>query len=117
MIAIMFFVFVWGCGNMAFGLQIFDENGNIILDTSTETTYVLGSGTTGHEDGYIQNAKFLTGYPWYAVSQHEDVISEHGVEQGYCPYFVFEGDKLRWIWPQNPGILKKLSVDFIYGVT
>ncbi len=49
---------------MACGLQVFDENGQIIVDVNSCITKVLGIGDTGVEDGAIVNEGLSLGYFW-----------------------------------------------------
>lgn len=48
------------------GLQVWDENGNIVIDTSTQTTSVLGNITINSPGTYsITDSRFGLGKPFY----------------------------------------------------
>lgn len=63
------------------GLQCWDANGNMALDTTDRLTRVLGEFDTGTSDGSMYDEYVLTGTPWYIISktQNEEWIIESSI--------------------------------------
>lgn len=53
---------------MPVGLQVIDEDGNVIVDTSTRLGRILGVTTIGASSGTVVDSGFLQGTPfWVAI--------------------------------------------------
>lgn len=53
---------------MGIGLQVFDEDGNTILETDNRLGRILGVSTISASSGTIVNSGFTEGTPfWYAI--------------------------------------------------
>lgn len=52
------------------GIQIFDEQGNIVLDTSTHTTCIFGKVVIDKEGDYsFTDSRFSWGTPFYLIDK------------------------------------------------
>lgn len=60
----MYCEYDWGCGDMACGLQVFDANGNLDVDTSTGIAKYLGEFTTGFNAGSFSKSELKGGRIW-----------------------------------------------------
>lgn len=90
---------------MAYGLRTYDAAGNIMVDTSTRLTRVLGS-TTVSSTGSVTVPEFATdGSPWYAVFVDQSTPYAE-------PEITFSGTTLSW----NYGSASpRATVFIIYG--
>ena len=89
------------------GLQIFDENGNLTFDLSTNTTQVLGSASTGGTDGSIQDSS-ITPRCWVLVTDTADANT-------MIPLFTATNGQLSWTYHDPYLYSRKGNVNFIYG--
>lgn len=58
--------------DMAAGLQVFDENGILIVDMQTRISKVLGEVTISTRKGSLTDTRLLDGTMWYAVTKIGD---------------------------------------------
>lgn len=63
------------------GLQIWDDTGKLIVDTSTNIGKILGSTTiTAGVSGHVANSKFALGTPfWSATTEGADAYGAYPV--------------------------------------
>jgi hypothetical protein len=98
---------------MAAGLQVWDASGNIMLDTTSRMTRVLGSFSiaAGQAAGSVTNAALSSGEPWIFAS----VVHPGGAGSGgAASTFSFSGNTLSWT---KNGIASYSDTIFvIYGV-
>lgn len=98
------------------GLQIFDENGNVVVDITDRVCRYLGEGSTGFKDGFVTNDVFLENVnAWVlpkriCLQRHEAA----GSLQAY-PKFYISGNRLMWRYDSSTEGLRE-SFDFYYGV-
>lgn len=94
---------------MAQGLQIFDGSGKLIFDLSNATTYMLGTGSTGTENGSISNSGIVAGRTWVVVTSAPADAS--------IPLFTVSSGKISWEFPNVPyTAVYKRNLTFMYGV-
>lgn len=61
------------------GIQIFDEQGNIVLDTSTHTTCIFGKVVIDKEGDYsFTDSRFSWGTPFYMSDKVETLYTVNG---------------------------------------
>ena len=96
--------------NMAQGLQIFNANGKLVFDLNNRTTYVLGTGSTGTDDGSISDSGIVAGRTWVVVtSAPADAV---------IPIFTVSSGKISWDFymSQSISVVHKRNITFMYGV-
>ena len=93
--------------DMAQGLQIFNGAGDLIFDLANKTTYILGTGNTGAQNGSISNAK-ITARTW--------VIVLSCPADGQVPYFSATQGTLAWQFLGGTHSPSAKNVTFMYGV-
>lgn len=95
------------------GLQIFDAQGNTLVDTNTRIGTVLGQVNIGTTNGYVANAAFSNGTPfWFLVSEwttFPDRVPKISVSQ------VSGVWRLNWTWPVS-GYSGNAPCRMVYGV-
>ena len=110
------------------GLQIWDSNGVLILDTTNRTFEVLGQGSTGTTDGYIEDTAItedtnvlITSWgerspmiDWAAVNMYVILTCR--------PQFTVEAGRISWAFITPPANFWKSETqngvypaNFIYG--
>lgn len=92
---------------MPAGLQIFDENGKLTFDLANQTTYILGTGSTGAQNGSISNSK-ITARTW--------VIVLSCPTDGQIPFFNASNGVLSWQFLGGKVSPSPKNVTFMYGV-
>lgn len=98
---------------MACGLQVFDENGHIIVDVNSRITKVLGIGDTGVEDGVIVNEGLSLGYFWvlpikYWMPKELNMV---------CPSFRCDSEDNTLLWSfYNSSSDRRARMLFMYGI-
>lgn len=92
---------------MPAGLQIFDENGKLTFDLANQTTYILGTGSTGAQNGSISNSK-ITARTW--------VIVLSCPADGQIPFFNASNGLLSWQFLGGQVSPSPKNVTFMYGV-
>lgn len=92
---------------MAAGLEIYDASGKLIFDLANKTSYVLGTGSTGSQNGSLNNSK-ITARTW--------VIVLSCPADGQVPAFTATQGKLSWTFLGGTIAPSPKSVTFMYGV-
>ena len=93
---------------MAQGLQIFDGSGKLIFDLSNATTYVLGTGSTGTENGTIYNSGIVAGRTWVVVTS--------APADALIPIFTAANGSISWDFYMSVEAAQKRNLTFMYGV-
>lgn len=103
------------------GLQVWDSNGNLTFDSTVQTTYVLGAGTTGTgKTGSLYDER-LIGYDNQFWVQITSTPKEERFQGWSTPTFSLSNGTLTWTHANitNSGIggfTKIGDRSFIYGV-
>lgn len=98
---------------MKAGLEIFDEQGRAIYDSSINTTTYLGSGQTNGISGALQDDRLNGKNFWVVITSREIPSSQyHG---WIAPVFSCSGSTLSWEYPGN-NLGEAKNNGFIYGV-
>lgn len=98
------------------GLQIFDENGNVVVDITDRVCRYLGEGSTGFKDGFVTNDVFLENVNAWVLPKR--ICLQRHEAQGNLqvyPRFYISGNKLMWEYGSTTEGLRE-SFDFYYGV-
>lgn len=91
---------------MPAGIQVFNENGQLIFDLANNTTYVLGTGSTGTANGSISNAK-ITARTWVLITSCP--------ADGVIPYFTVKQGEISWQYLSATASPSPKNVTFMYG--
>lgn len=108
------------------GLQVFDENGNCVLDVTDRLCKILGVERIHNKKGKISidSVTLKNMRVWFipiAVSgkPNENPLKHKGIECSYMEFFEIKEDGIYWdIKPDKKSILNHIDVDFniMYGV-
>ncbi len=92
---------------MAAGLQLWDSSGNLLLDTSTRTGFVLGRVDiiSTNQNGSVTESAFGDGTPFYFVLMS-------GNQGQTCPDISFSGTTMTW----SKATSSNFSGSIFYGV-
>jgi hypothetical protein len=96
---------------MAEGLQIWDAQGQLVFDTTTRNTRILGIVDigTGAATGSVTNAGFAEGTPfWFCTALS---FSTNLGDYIISPTFSVSGNTLTWNWHSMP----RRSCRLIFG--
>lgn len=99
------------------GLQIFDENGNVVVDITDRVCRYLGEGSTGFKEGFVTNDVFLENVNAWVLPKRI-YLQRHeaaGNTQVY-PRFHVSGNRLEWEYGSTTNEGLRESFDFYYGV-
>lgn len=91
---------------MAYGLVVRDAAGNVILDTSTRLTRILGTFNTGTSNGSITDGNLAQGTPFWFISDG------YGSGDGFTADISVSGTTISWTITGTP----KIACQFVYGV-
>ena len=95
------------------GIQIFDENGDIVVDMTSRTSKILGTINTDGKDGSLTDDRLLEGNLWAAVVKVEPTGSKIynivGLE------IKSNGSELTWTH-RNTRLSGSYNFNFIYGI-
>lgn len=94
---------------MAYGLQIFDAAGNLIVDTNTRIGTFLDIVSISNADGSATNAALAMGTPFWLL---------HVLDTAYnsiAPSVSVSGTTISWAW-RTPGDSGNPNCKLIYGV-
>jgi hypothetical protein len=86
--------------------QVFDADGDLIFDLANKTSYVLGTGNTGTQNGSLNNSK-ITERTWVVVLSCPT--------DGQVPYFSATKGKLSWQFLGGDHSPSPKNVTFMYG--
>lgn len=92
---------------MPAGIQIFNKNGSLIFDLANNTTYILGTGTTGTGNGSLNDNR---------ITQRTWVIVLSCPADGQIPYFSASQGVLTWQFLGGQLAPSAKNVTFMYGV-
>lgn len=101
---------VEGVAKMAQGLQVFDGNGNCIVDLNSNIAKVIGRYTTQGASGTLT---VTGGKPWAMLLQSPeayDVIRKHGQKEHHPSVHVLPDGTIKW----NDCVAKESII--VYGV-
>lgn len=112
---------------MPAGLQVFDEKGKVLFDSTMSTTRIIGSVDTGTSSGSITVPEFAEGQGWAVISKINTDVSGFGdLSLGNYPLIQIDGTALSWSFGSFDiddyyywylGFKKyNLDVQVIYGV-
>ncbi len=111
---------------MPAGLQIRDENGFVIWDTSDYTCRTLGYVDAGTGAGSVTDDRFTTGTPWAFPVMSANVNASTGSSSGMvdvnfwatAPAIAFSGNLMTWNrdGSKNPGFWTTPGCRIYYGV-
>lgn len=96
---------------MAQGLQVFDANGNIILDVTDRITKYLGSIRIAGTDGSVTVDGLGDGELWY-------YIKDYSITIGLLtpPTITKNGDILSWAYNYPDTRYKPMYITIVYGI-
>ena len=96
------------------GLQVFDENGTLMVDVTTRLTKLLGKFETNGVNGSITDAR-LAGHEHWAAADY-DVYPVLFDAEGTCvePKITRSGNVISWTYAALPG--RSVNHVFYYGV-
>lgn len=95
------------------GLQVFGENGKLLLDVTDRLTRVLGEFETGTTDGSITDPDLLSGTPWYVTY----FIDSMDLAYKRPLHVKFTGNVLNWEWGIKTSSKDVcINTKIIYGV-
>jgi hypothetical protein len=92
--------------DMAAGLEIYDASGKLIFDLANQTSYVMGTGNTGTQNGSLNDSK-ITAKTW--------VIILSCPADGQIPYFTVTSGKISWQFLGGERVPSTKNVTFMYG--
>lgn len=98
------------------GLQVFDENGNIIVDITSRLCKYIGKFDTSFSDGSLVDEQLNGAELWYIVLRLSYDVNNW--KSGYSddiPVISSAGSTLRWRY-RNEDFHNKIRVQGIYGV-
>lgn len=90
------------------GLRCRDLSGNIIFDTTTETTIYLGRFDTGTGNGSISDNRLYNGEPFVMPARRLNEITE----VSNMPTIAIDGDRISW-WFEGGD---NSNLTMVYGV-
>lgn len=95
---------------MAQGLQIFNSSGKLVFDLANKTTYVLGTGSTGTDDGSLSDSRIVAGRTWFVVTS--------APADALIPLFTITNGKISWDFymAQSQSLVNRRNLTFMYGV-
>lgn len=102
------------------GLQVFDEDGNVVVDTTERITKYLGSFTvpTDADSGTVANSEIGEGDLWYVIEI--DTLTPGGVgsDVRFSYPVITKGDGvLYWNYPHSQtSFYRRYGVTIHYGV-
>lgn len=92
------------------GLQVFNENGDLTYSVTTNTTRLIGSGTTGTVNGSLVDERIVGQKVWILITRYHGTSSEVNI-----PSFSYNHNVISWNFRSMTGA-NYVSCDFIYGV-
>lgn len=74
---------------MAYGFEIYDASGNLIINLSKRVPRFLGTFTTGTTASSMTDARLSSGLPWFHVLY---------TTGSYSPSFTINATGFSWSW-------------------
>lgn len=100
-------------------MQVFDNSGNTLIDTSTFVGNIVNSFTTSQTSGSITNSLLTTGTPFAFVSV-APVGQSAGMDTGDVtptwPKISFSGNRLSWTGGEDSKATNIKPITIYYGV-
>lgn len=97
------------------GLQVWDANGNLIIDVTDRLTRVLGEFYTGTSNGSVTNPGLTTGTPWWIAIPTTNINVNNNNMAKYLTFSV-SGSTLAWSFGAVYPIQVAINHKVIYGV-
>lgn len=98
---------------MEYGLQVFDEKGNCVLDIATASTKLVGFGNTGKTDGSLTDPRLIGKRFWVRVVSSD-------IASAWRPIFSINEvtGTINWSFLIQNGVdgAEVADCKFIYGV-
>nr|DAE53983.1 MAG TPA: hypothetical protein [Bacteriophage sp.] len=107
-----------GTLKMTQGLQVYDANGNIILDVTDRITKYLGAILINQTDGSITDARVNEGDLWYLylyARSHQSGMT-NGTYYNYGPTLTKGDGVINYAYPSSASSNEKMTVYVLYGV-
>lgn len=102
------------------GLQIFDENGELVLDLTTHLTKILGTADIPKTNGRLTDARIAGGTLWYTVARLDDYKACYGMnaydKETFLPKITQEGNDIVWSYKDGESGKFRTGLTLIYGV-
>lgn len=102
------------------GLQVFDADGHLVLDTSSRIGRILGYVDAPVGAGSIVNASFAQGTPFYFVNKDFGVLGAYGPfelpSRISTPEVSFSGTTMSWTRAAPPDTDAGGDCRIYYGV-
>lgn len=102
------------------GLQIFDENGELVLDLTTHLTKILGTIDIPKTNGRISDVRIAGGTLWYTVARLDDYKACYGMnaynKETFLPKITQEGNDIVWNYKDGESGKFRAGLTLIYGV-
>lgn len=95
---------------MPHGLKIWDELGNVVLDTSVRVGRIIGRVNSGTTAGSVSVPDFSQGTPWFIV---QPITSASFTSE--VPNVTISNNTLSWTFPLSPDYTPINSI-ISYGV-
>lgn len=102
------------------GLQIFDENGELVLDLTTHLTKILGTADIPKTNGRLTDARIAGGTLWYTVARLDGYKACYGMnaydKETFLPKITQEGNDIVWSYKDGESGKFRTGLTLIYGV-
>lgn len=102
------------------GLQIFDENGELVLDLTTHLTKILGTINIPKTNGRLTDARIAGGTLWFTVAKLNDYKACYGMtaynKETFLPKITQEGNDIVWSYKDGESGKFRTGLTLIYGV-
>ncbi len=102
------------------GLQIFDENGELVLDLTTHLTKILGTINIPKTNGRLTDARIAGGTLWFTVAKLNDYKACYGMtaynKETFLPKIIQEGNDIVWSYKDGESGKFRTGLTLIYGV-
>lgn len=100
---------------MTYGVQIFDEDGHTLLDTSQRAGRFIGSVETNGLNGSIVVPEFSQGTPFVVVLDNNSTITDIYTFRPWLPLVTISGTTLSWNY-DGAGASYRANSNIVYGV-
>ena len=98
---------------MPVGLQTFDADGNVMIDTTTRTGTLLGVFNTGKSNGSRTDPSLAMGTPFWSITSNEDAYAMFApvIDAG----LIDGAHRIKWTFKES-GSPYNSDFRVIYGV-